>query len=424
MRIFVLSTVLLSLFGSGLASPSEFLSKVWTVSCRNYRCEHAFVYCVQTKCNSDLNCRDCIKAHYPDCQTCLDEFFQPDQFLQINNEDHLICDSEDPLQTSACKFYCRTKYFFDDDDNICTRINKKPVCKCGASEDKPLIGTVLHSLRGHTGRINTVAALNDGNLATGSSDTTIRIWNANTGASIKVLRGHESSVHALVALSGGELASGSDDSTIKIWNFQTGETKLTIKAHESTVNTLIVLSNGYLASGSSDKTVKIWDPETGQLIAKLENDSPVLSLAELSPSVLAAGGDNGQISLWSLYESKLISILAYHVDSVNAMVVLPNGDLVSGSSDGRIIVCKWNVYGSSRIIHVSDHRILSLSLLKNGKVASGDTDNRIRIWDTDLDLLLHELAGHESWVTSLAVLKNGNLASGSVDKLAKTWVAE
>jgi len=85
------------------------------------------------------------------------------------------------------------------------------------------------------------------------------VWNAETGECIKVLEGHTGYV-ASVAWSpcGSKIASGSMDNTARVWNAETGGS-VKLEGHTSGV-TLVAWSPDSLklASGSRDRTVRVW----------------------------------------------------------------------------------------------------------------------------------------------------------------------
>ncbi len=68
---------------------------------------------------------------------------------------------------------------------------------------------------------------------------------------------------SLAYLENGYLASGSLDKTVKIWDVTNGKLMHTFDqsngGHTAYVYSLAYLENGYLASGSEDASVKIWD---------------------------------------------------------------------------------------------------------------------------------------------------------------------
>jgi WD40 repeat protein len=76
----------------------------------------------------------------------------------------------------------------------------------------------IKTLSGHTSYVLSLAVLPDGSLASGSSDTKIKIWDTIKGIEIKTLSGHTSYVLSLAVLPDGSLASGSSDTKIKIWD--------------------------------------------------------------------------------------------------------------------------------------------------------------------------------------------------------------
>ena len=115
------------------------------------------------------------------------------------------------------------------------------------------------TLTGHTDHISALVALVNDQLASGSLDKTIKIWNSATGECVHTLKGHTREVNALTVLPRGELVSGSDDKTIKIWNSATGECVRTLTGHNQAVMALTVLPSGELVSASADNTIKAWD---------------------------------------------------------------------------------------------------------------------------------------------------------------------
>ncbi len=54
------------------------------------------------------------------------------------------------------------------------------------------------------------------------------------------------------------LASGARDSTVKLWNKNTGELLRTLSGHDDTVTSVAFDASDMLASGSRDSTVKLW----------------------------------------------------------------------------------------------------------------------------------------------------------------------
>ncbi|KAL2889224.1 Vegetative incompatibility protein HET-E-1 [Ceratocystis lukuohia] len=80
--------------------------------------------------------------------------------------------------------------------------------------------------------------------------------------------GHNSEVTLMVFSDDAQqLASGSRDSTVKIWDATSGACLQTLEGHDGTITSVVFLDNGHrLASESTDKTVKIWDATSGKCL--------------------------------------------------------------------------------------------------------------------------------------------------------------
>ena len=61
------------------------------------------------------------------------------------------------------------------------------------------------------------------------------------------------------SLDGRRLASGSDDSTVRLWDVETGACVRTLEGHGSPVLSVCFSPDGRMvASGSGDQTVNLW----------------------------------------------------------------------------------------------------------------------------------------------------------------------
>ena len=109
------------------------------------------------------------------------------------------------------------------------------------------------------------------------------------------LEGHSGGVSALCVLQDGRLASGSNDNTIRLWDLTTGGQVICLEGHLHVVRALCALPDGRLASGAGDKTVRLWDLPTGVEIARLETDAAVQCLIILSAACFVAGDDLGRL---------------------------------------------------------------------------------------------------------------------------------
>jgi len=94
----------------------------------------------------------------------------------------------------------------------------------------------------------------------GSGSIEIRLWSPSTGAQVGTLLGHVGTfpVSSLAFNPNGVLASGSWDTTVKLWNVATRTAYRTLPV-QSFVNAVAFRSDGLLASGSEDKKARIWN---------------------------------------------------------------------------------------------------------------------------------------------------------------------
>ena len=129
---------------------------------------------------------------------------------------------------------------------------------------------LISNIATNIGEINCLVILNNQSFASGSSDTTVKIWNSNTNELISTLIGHKGPINALIVLKNGWLASASSDATIKIWN--TLLVEIYTLTHIYSVSSLALLNDGSLLSASSDGLIIIWDQYSFRVKSYLDGD--------------------------------------------------------------------------------------------------------------------------------------------------------
>lgn len=120
----------------------------------------------------------------------------------------------------------------------------------------------------------------------------VRIWVAHRGSGIikTPMDGEQKSVTDLAWSPDKKLlASGSRDSNVRIWSAETGRRILTLKGHFLWAKCVSWSPKGsLLASGSLDGTVRLWDPVSGQCTNTIQvgEGEPVLDVSWSSDGTL------------------------------------------------------------------------------------------------------------------------------------------
>jgi WD40 repeat protein len=119
-------------------------------------------------------------------------------------------------------------------------------------------------LKGHDMAPNAIAFLPDGKtlLSAGGGDQTIRRWDVETGkSSVASIKQPAQFLSMAFSPDRKTVASGDKDGGVKLWDAQTGASVAVLKGHEKSVRVAFNPDGKTLASGGDDKTIKIWKIE-------------------------------------------------------------------------------------------------------------------------------------------------------------------
>ena len=223
-----------------------------------------------------------------------------------------------------------------------------------------------------------VYAMTSDKIAIGKRDGTIQLWDVATRKKLSTLRGHvdlplqplDKPVQRMfktnwvlaVAFSpdGTRLASGSTDTTVRLWDTTGDEDGMTLQKHTGPTNVLAFSPDGkMLASGSTDKTVQLWDTTTGDPLATLTGHLNGITALAFSPDgrTLVSGSTDGTIRFWQTATGAPVdTLITGHTQSIKAATFFQDSStLVSAAFNGEITF--WDVETSQKsTVQNSGHR--------------------------------------------------------------------
>ena len=283
------------------------------------------------------------------------------------------------------------------------------------------------TLIGHTAAVFSIAFSPDGKtIASGSLDSTIRLWDVATSRHLHTLIGHTSDIQSVSFSPDGQtLASGSSDKTIRLWDVATSRHLHTLIGHTSDIQSVSFSPDGQtIISGSWDTTIRLWNAKAGTHKHTLTGHTSMVNSVSFSPDGQTIASGSAGICLW---DRKIVThkrTLTGHTSMVNSVSFSPDGQtIISGSWDTTIRL--WNAKAGTykRTLTGHTHMVNSVSFSPDGQtIASGSADSTIRLWDVRTGAHKRTLTGHRLGVISVSFSPDGQtIASGSGDKTVRLW---
>lgn len=347
---------------------------------------------------------------------------------------------------------------------------------------------MIQTLTGHSESVEIVAFSPDGKqIASGSDDGIIKVWDAITGSLQKTLSGrHSNAITAIAFLPDSKLIiSGARDSSLMLWDTTTGDPEVitdhfgTCKEYYSHLQPLkeddcwphVVAFSAdcsQMAAIGYDQGEQVimlfdtgtWDPRK---ILTGHSDS-VLSLA-FSPDSrqLVSSSYDRIVKLWDTTTGDLQKTLVGHTSRAYTVAFSPDGKQIVSGSDNAIIF--WDVATgdlqaisaspaarsvafspdskqvaigcAGGLIHMFDaagnlektlaghlETVMSLAFSPDGKqIVTGCSDTTIKRWDNTIGAI-QKVVGHSDRVSTVVFSPDFKLiASGSDDETIKLWDA-
>lgn len=190
---------------------------------------------------------------------------------------------------------------------------------------------------------------------------------------------------AVFSPDGKQLATGSEDKKIILWETQTSQKLKTLKGHTHVVESIVFHpTQPWLASASYDRTVKLWDTAKGQEIKTLiQGNSAMTSVAfSRNGQYLAAGQAAISIHVWETTSWKKYTTLSGHTSWIHRLIFHPNNGVLISSGDSDKTIRFWDIHQSRLLLTLTGANKAFRGLAfapKSGILAAGDL-NDVWLW--------------------------------------------
>lgn len=258
---------------------------------------------------------------------------------------------------------------------------------------------------------------------------------------VTVLKGHTDKVNSIafhprsqteIPPMGPNIATGSSDSSIKLWSFDPNlehQKSTTFKGHEDRVNMVDFHPMGnYIASTSNDKTWRLWDVETKkELLLQEGHSASVYALSFQPDGALLATADLAGIGLiWDLRSGRCIMSLQGHVKQILSIKFSGNGYQVATGGDDNTVriwdlrrkICAYTIPAHNST--VSD---LAFEHSDSKFLLTASYDSSFKMWNNrDWSIVRTFSSTSEGKLTSIVSTKdNKNIITSSLDRTVKLW---
>jgi WD40 repeat protein len=311
------------------------------------------------------------------------------------------------------------------------------ICVHFAIADDARSNPPYRELKGHTGSVLAVAFSHDEKmLVSGSRDSTIKIWDVETGQLKRTIKDHSSDVYCITFSHDGKLmASGDKDGKIILWDGETFEKKRTFSGHTDAVRDIAFSPDDQtIASAAEDKTFRLWNVATGQLKVTRSEHTKRLKTVVYYPdgSTIATASSDATIRLWDGHTGEPKQVLKGHSNGVEFCDVSPDGkQLFSGTGNiGEIIF--WDAQTGEMMKKISNAHgnkfgaeIDSGHYSPDGKWAvSGSKDRTDKFWDPETFKVVHMIHENPGRTESMCFSPDGKTLAtgfGGTDSTIRLW---
>jgi WD40 repeat protein len=300
------------------------------------------------------------------------------------------------------------------------------------AQSEPPIPGLICTLSGHGDAAYSVAFVGDGRqLATGSFDRTVRLWDSTTGRELRVFgggQGHQNYVLSVsVAADGRRLASGGSDAAVKLWDLPADAAPRVFEHPDGVLGVAVSPDGQKLATAGHDGRARLWDALGGARLKELSGfDGAVTGVAFAGQGKFVVGvGADRSVRTWLTTDGAPVTASLGHAGPVTAVVAHATGAIGSvvftAGEDG--VLRFWHIPTADRQLPAHAAGLRALVITLDGRtVCAAGADGSVPVVNVAAGKVLRTLTGPKAAVNSLAMSAGATtLAAGTADGQMWVW---
>jgi len=179
-----------------------------------------------------------------------------------------------------------------------------------------------------------------------------------------------------------------------------------------------------LAVSDGGRRVVVVDTLTGEARYELVQPSDITSIT-FGPGarLLATGGTDGTVTLWSVATGRIRKVLRGHVGPVRDVAFSPRATLLaSASNDGTARVFRISDGAPLAVMSGHSNPVSTVAFSPDGtRIVTASLDGTTRVWKAETGAALAVLRGHRGDVTAARFAGNSDVVTGGSDGSVRLW---
>ena len=289
----------------------------------------------------------------------------------------------------------------------------------------------IHQLK-FQGCIYCATLLKDGRFVTGSTDSSIIIYNNKTFQPDLTIKEHSGSVYCVTQLKSGVLASCSTDKTIKLFNINGNEYNVIqiLNYHKNYVYKIMELSNQKLVSCSNDNSIIFYFKDNNEY----KKDFQITTKGSCSPVIQTKQNEicysedtDKAICFFDLLERKAITSLK----NINKRIgtydwfIMMTKNLLLITGENILTIINVDSHSVVRTINVTNSSWINAAcLLTNNMLLTVDNNKIIIQWKIEGDNLVmisRKEKASENCIGTVLKIGDGLIITGDDGGIIKVW---